>query len=158
MTGVVLRPARRDEVDAVLAFWRTSAEGTDRDDDRQVVVQLLDRDPEALLLAVEGDEVVGSVIAGWDGWRCSLYRIAVREDRRGRGIARALVAQAEQRFRAVGGRRADAMVLEGNDLGQAAWTALGYAPQPQWRRWVRRLADPGSAGPAEDAVSGTRGR
>lgn len=137
MPSYVLRAARLDDVDAVLAFWRASAEGTDRADDRAGVERLLATDPDALVLAVERDEIIGSLIAGWDGWRSSLYRLAVREDRRGQGVARALLATAEQRFAALGSRRVDAMVLEDNALGQAAWRALGYAPQPQWRRWVK---------------------
>ncbi len=79
------------------------------------------------------------MIAGWDGWRCHLYRIAVRADRRRQGIAKDLIAAAEERFAAQGARRVDAMVLEDDTLGQAAWAALGYVPQHAWRRWVRRL-------------------
>lgn len=82
---------------------------------------------------------MGSVIAGWDGWRCHLYRIAVHEDLRQQGIARVLVAQAEARFAEHGSCRVDAMVLEDNPLGQAAWAALGYSPQREWRRWVKAL-------------------
>ena len=37
------------------------------------------------------DRVVGTVIAGWDGWRAHLYRLAVAPDLRGRGIARQLL-------------------------------------------------------------------
>jgi ribosomal protein S18 acetylase RimI-like enzyme len=138
----LLRPAEHDDIDAVLAFWRDHAEDTDRQDDRRAVEQLLARDPAALLLAVEGRDIVGSVIAGWDGWRCHLYRIAVRADRRQIGVARALLALAEDRFAACGARRVDAMVLVDNALGQLAWTALGYQPQEQWRRWVKALPDP----------------
>jgi ribosomal protein S18 acetylase RimI-like enzyme len=140
--GHVLRAGGAADIDRLLAFWRTSAEDTDREDDRVAVERLLLRDPEALILAVEDDDIVGSVIAGWDGWRWHLYRIAVRQDRRQRGIAAALIAAAEARFAAQGARRVDAMVLEGNTLGQTAWAALGYAPQQQWRRWVRRLDGP----------------
>lgn len=50
-----------------------------------------------------------------------------------------LLAVAEERFAALGGRRGDAMVLERNALAQRAWRAAGYAPQPQWRRWVKHL-------------------
>jgi ribosomal protein S18 acetylase RimI-like enzyme len=136
---VTHRLAVEADIDEVLGFWRSSAEDTDRHDDRPSVELLLRRDPDALLLAVAGDEIIGTVIAGWDGWRCHLYRVSVRPDWRRRGVVRSLIAAAEQRFRESGARRADAMVLEGNDLGQAAWRALGYAPQPQWRRWVKRL-------------------
>ena len=51
------------------------------------------RDPDALILAVDGDRIVGTVIAGWDGWRCHLYRLAVAPDRRRAGIGRALIAR-----------------------------------------------------------------
>ncbi len=81
----------------------------------------------------------GSVIAGWDGWRCHLYRLAVREDRRRRGVATALLDLAEQRFRSLGAHRVDAMVLVGNGVGQAAWAARGYHPQHEWRRWVKTV-------------------
>ena len=63
----------------------------------------------------------------------------MRPDRRRRGIAAALLAAAEERFTALGGRRVDAMVLEGNTLGQVAWEAAGYRPQQQWRRWTKPL-------------------
>ena len=137
---VTHRTATAADIDAVLEFWRSSAEDTDRHDDRPSLQRLLDRDPDALLLAVVGKDIIGTVIAGWDGWRCHLYRVAVRSDWRRRGVVRALMAEAEQRFRDAGGRRADAMVLEDNELGQIAWRALGYAPQPHWRRWVKPLA------------------
>ena len=138
-----LRPATPHDIEAVLHFWRQHAEGTDRTDDHDAVDRLLRRDPEALVLAVESDQIIGSVIAGWDGWRCHLYRIAVRQDRRCQGVARALIAWAEARFHDVGGHRADAMVLQDNALGQAAWSSLGYAPQEEWRRWVKRVTQPG---------------
>jgi hypothetical protein len=39
----------------------------------------------------------------------------------------------------VGAARADAMVLDGNDLGQSLWRASGYRRQDDWRRWVKGL-------------------
>ncbi|MFD3512983.1 GNAT family N-acetyltransferase [Streptomyces sp. NPDC058657] len=134
-----LRAATATDLDAVLAFWKTAAEGTSISDDREGVERLVARDPDALILAERDGELVGTVIAGFDGWRCSLYRLAVHPEHRRRGISGALLAAAEERFVRLGGRRGDAMVLDGNALAHPAWRAAGYAPEPQWSRWVKPL-------------------
>ncbi|MFG2602056.1 GNAT family N-acetyltransferase [Streptomyces sp. NPDC048514] len=141
MTDVRIRPATAEDLDAVLAFWRTAAEGTSISDDRAGVERLVARDPEALLLAESEGEPVGTVIAGFDGWRCHLYRLAVHPRRRRQGIGSALLAAAEERFARLGGRRADAMVLVRNETAHHAWHAAGYGPQERWRRWVKPLTD-----------------
>ncbi|MER7394316.1 GNAT family N-acetyltransferase [Streptomyces sp. NPDC000151] len=141
MSDLHIRPATPADIDTVLRFWRDAAEGTSISDDRDGMARLVARDPEALLLAERDGELAGTVIAGFDGWRCHLYRLAVHPERRRQGIGRALLAAAEERFAALGGRRADAMVLDRNELAHHAWHASGYAPEPQWSRWVRHLKD-----------------
>ncbi|MFI8931057.1 GNAT family N-acetyltransferase [Streptomyces sp. NPDC053474] len=139
MDDLRIRPALPGDLDAVLAFWKVAAEGTSISDDHAGVERLVARDPDALLLAERGGELVGTAIAGFDGWRCHLYRLAVHPDLRRRGIGSALLTAAEQRFAALGGRRADAMVLNRNERAHHAWHAAGYAPEPQWSRWVKHL-------------------
>lgn len=141
MTDLRIRAAAPDDIDAVLGFWDTAAEGTSISDDRDGVERLVTRDPEALILAERGGELVGTVIAGFDGWRCHLYRLAVDPRRRRQGIGSALLAAADERFARLGGRRADAMVLTRNETAHHAWRAAGYTPQEQWRRWVKPLTD-----------------
>ncbi|GHJ94229.1 N-acetyltransferase [Streptomyces sp. NE5-10] len=137
MIDIQIRAAAPTDTDAVLSFWREAAEGTSVSDDVDGVKRLLDRDPEALILAVDGGVIVGSVIAGWDGWRASLYRLAVLPSHRRRGISKTLLRAAEERFATLGGRRADAMVLEANERAHQAWAAAGYERQDSWRRWVK---------------------
>ncbi|QCX29329.1 GNAT family N-acetyltransferase [Nocardioides jishulii] len=133
-----IRAARDEDVDDVVALWSLAAENRGRPADRPDLVRLLiERDPDALLLAVDDGEVVGTVIAGWDGWRASLYRLAVAPQHRRRGTARLLVGRAEARLKALGATRIHAMVLEENNDGNGLWQALGYTPQPDWRRWVK---------------------
>ncbi|WP_372343142.1 GNAT family N-acetyltransferase [Streptomyces sp. KL116D] len=141
MSDLRIRSAAPTDLDAVLAFWKTAAEGTSISDDRAGVERLVARDPEALLLAERDGELLGTVVAGFDGWRCHLYRLAVRPDARRQGIGSALLTAAEERFVALGGRRGDAMVLDRNERAHHAWQAAGYARQPQWSRWVKHLLD-----------------
>ncbi len=137
---LVLRAATVADIDALLALWQEAAENAGRaPDTREAVTALPGRDPDAVIVAEHDGELAGSVIAGWDGWRCHLYRLAVRPAWRRRGIGSALLRAAEDRFRSLGAARVDAMVLDGNYLGQNLWRASGYRRQDNWRRWVRAL-------------------
>jgi ribosomal protein S18 acetylase RimI-like enzyme len=137
---LVLRAAESRELAAVMAFWTIAAENANRPADTPAAIAALHlRDADALILAVEEGRIVGTIIAGWDGWRCHLYRLAVHPERRRAGIGGALIAAAEERARALGGTRMDAMVLDDNDQAHAIWAANGYHRQEDWSRWVKPL-------------------
>ncbi len=135
-----LRVATVADIDALLELWLEAAENASRPHDTHAsVAALLDRDPDAVIIAEHDSRLIGSVIAGWDGWRCHLYRLAVCPAWRRRGLGTALLRAAEDRFRALAATRADAMVLECNELGRSLWQASGYSRQDNWRRWVKKL-------------------
>jgi ribosomal protein S18 acetylase RimI-like enzyme len=135
------RPATPRDVDAVLAFWERAAENEDRPpDSAEAVTRLIARDGDALLLVLDGERIVGSLIIGWDGWRSHLYRLAVDPDHRRLGIGRALLDGAEQRLTAAGARRIDAMVLESNQPARELWSRAGYTRQSTWARWIKPIA------------------
>lgn len=135
-----MRAAEVRDIEDVLALWEVGAENDARPADTpEAVGALIARDPQALLLAEDGQRIVGSLIAGWDGWRFHLYRLAVHPDFRRRGIGAALVQRAEERARDFGVQRADGMVLDDNALGHALWAAQGYRRQDEWSRWVKPL-------------------
>jgi len=138
--SVELRSGTVADVPEVLAFWRYAAEDAHRPADSAAAVErLIERDPEALLLAMADGRVVGTLVVGWDGWRCHLYRLAVDPARRRQGIAKMLLARAEQRFAEYGGTRADAMVLDNNTEAHGVWASAGYSRQAEWSRWVKPL-------------------
>lgn len=139
---VEYRHVRPDETADLLAFWAAAAENAARpQDSADAVDALLARDPPAVVVAQRDGAIVGTVIAGWDGWRAHLYRLAVHPGARGRGIGRALLRHAEARLIALGATRLDAMVLDANASGAAVWRAAGYRPQGEWSRWVKPVGD-----------------
>jgi ribosomal protein S18 acetylase RimI-like enzyme len=131
---VVLRPAVDDDIPAVLAFWLDATAEPSSTDDAEGIAGLFARSPGSMILAVEGDAIVGSVIAGWDGWRGSIYRLAVAPTHRRRGIATKLVAAAEEYLRAHGVRRMHLIVsIAGGPAAVDFWKSASYEPTPQMR-------------------------
>jgi ribosomal protein S18 acetylase RimI-like enzyme len=135
----LVRRGTVEEVDAVLAFWRTTTvESTT--DDAAALVGLLARDPDSLFLAIaDAGAIVGTLITGWDGWRGGLYRLAVAPDARLAGVGTALVRAGEDRLRGLGARRISAIVIDDHDHAVGFWRAAGYERNDGVGRFVRQL-------------------
>ena len=134
--AITIRAGQRHDIEAVLALWREADAEPTHTDDAAGLTTLLERDPDALILAVDGDRLVGSVIAGWDGWRGSIYRIVVAPGHRRQGLGRQLLRAAEERLRDAGARRSQAIVVETDDQANAFWRASGWTAQVERVRFV----------------------
>ena len=142
----------------VLTFWQEAAEPTSTDS-AEVLVSLVQRDPGALIVAEVDGRIVGTVIAGWDGWRGSIYRLAVAPDQRRSGLGQALLRAAEERLAGLGARRLHAIVVESNDVAVAFWTASDWEHQPGSSASPRDNGSvcSGPAGALQRPASTTRG-
>ena len=89
------------------------------------------------LVAEDAGRLVGTLIAGWDGWRGNMYRLAVLPAYRRQGVATALVGEAERRLRALGARRITALVISDHDWATGFWRAAGYELDERMARFVK---------------------
>jgi ribosomal protein S18 acetylase RimI-like enzyme len=87
--------------------------------------------PDLLLVAVEGPQVAGSVMAGYEGHRGWISRIAVLKSHRGRGIGAQLLAEAELRLAAMGCVKINLQVVESNADTVAFYERSGYRVEPR---------------------------
>ena len=137
-----IRPARSDEVEQVLALWREADATPSPTDNREEILKLL-AEPAAVLLVAEAEgRLVGTVIGGWDGWRGNIYRLAVSPTCRRRGLARALVAEADRLLYRMGARRITALVEGDHPWATDFWNSLaasGYRHDERMRRYVKSL-------------------
>jgi ribosomal protein S18 acetylase RimI-like enzyme len=135
----LLRAGRADDIEAVLALWKRAEAGPSSTESADDVRWLLERDRDALLLADAEGDVVGSLIVGWDGWRGTFYRLAVDPAHRRRGLATQLVRTGEERLRALGAKRLNAIVESEEVDAMAFWAAAGYELQTARSRFVKNL-------------------
>jgi ribosomal protein S18 acetylase RimI-like enzyme len=134
-----IRGCRPGEAEAVLRLWQQAGATPGVTDTAADVRRAITDGPAHVLVAEAGGQIVGTLIATFDGWRGNLYRLAVRPDCRRRGIARALVAEGEKRLAAQGARRVSALVERDHPWAVAFWGAAGYAADPRIERFVRHL-------------------
>jgi ribosomal protein S18 acetylase RimI-like enzyme len=124
----------------LLELWHAAGGTPSVTDTHTGLLSLLATDPEALLVAEADGVVAGSLIATWDGWRGSFYRLAVHPDCRRRGLATALLREGE-RLQGRGAVRLTAIVTDDDPIATGFWSAAGYERQRDQARFVRHAEE-----------------
>ena len=91
------------------------------------IAAFLERNPGLSLVALENDQVIGTILCGQDGRRGYIHHLAVAPEKRRLGIGSQLVQQALERLRGIGIAKCHLFVFESNGAGKAFWTARGFA-------------------------------
>lgn len=140
MSGLTIRDGAPADFPRLLELWRIAGSVPTPTDTPESLAALLEFDPDALIVAEDaGGVVVGSVIAAWDGWRGSFYRLAVHPDARRRGLARELVRRGEERLRRRGAVRLNAIAVFEEMAAKGFWESHGYRWEAGQARFVRDL-------------------
>jgi ribosomal protein S18 acetylase RimI-like enzyme len=132
-----IRRATEDDIASVLDLWVMADSIPSVSDSPDGLAGLLATDPEALLIAEHEGVLVGSLIAAWDGWRGSFYRLAVSPEHRRRGLATLLLREGERRLRERGAVRLTAIVADDEAGAMGFWRTAGYERQQHRARFVR---------------------
>jgi ribosomal protein S18 acetylase RimI-like enzyme len=134
-----IRVFHPSDTEPVVALWEQAGLTRPWNDPRKDIERKLAVQPELFLVAVDGDRLVGSVMAGYDGHRGWLYYLA--SSRRGEGIGRALVAEAERLLQGRGCPKVQLMVRPENTAARGFYDALGYESFDTWATGKRLVAD-----------------
>lgn len=112
----------------VETLWASIEKGVSlgRSDTPEEIQKKLARDPDLFLVAEENNQIVGTVIGGFDGRRGLIYHLAVNAASRGRGIGSRLMDELETRLRAKGCIRCYLLVTTNNPEGMQYYEKLGW--------------------------------
>lgn len=139
--SLAIRAFALTDTEAVVALWQDAGLTRPWNNPHQDIRRKLSVQPELFLVAVDDDEIVGSVMAGYDGHRGWLYYLASAPGRRVEGIARRLVTHAEELLIELGCPKVQLMVRPDNGVAEGFYAALGYEPFETWATGKRLIAD-----------------
>jgi ribosomal protein S18 acetylase RimI-like enzyme len=126
LTDWAVRRAVHDDRSAVLELWESVGLTSADENEWQALTHGV---AAKLLVSHEDGQLAGTVVVAFDGWRAYIYHVAVAPFARGRGLARALLAEAEADLRSQGARRAYVEVNDANTAGLALCTSSGFEPE-----------------------------
>ena len=127
MANIQYRTCSTDDIDDVLALWESATVGGSTNT-REAIETFLNHDAELFITVWDDDQLIGTVMAGWDGWRAHFARLAVNPDYRRLGIGRELVDRAELLLKQRGAKRVYADILKDSPGAIEFWEAVGFTP------------------------------
>jgi ribosomal protein S18 acetylase RimI-like enzyme len=129
MNDITIVPyADGDHRAQVVALWE-SVFGYDKAHNKPTLAidKKLETRDGLLFVALDGDSVVGTIMAGYDGHRGWIYSVAVAPSHRRQGIGSRLVSVAEKALTSQGAVKINLQIMEGNESVAAFYSSLGFA-------------------------------
>ncbi len=91
-----------------------------------VIDKKLELNDGLFFIATDNQDVIGTVMAGYDGHRGWIYSIAVSPDHRKQGLGSELLSFAEEKLLNVGCMKINLQIMEGNETVEKFYLANGY--------------------------------
>jgi GNAT superfamily N-acetyltransferase len=133
---MTFRRAMPDDAEPILKFWKNSGASMSTTDELEYVRRVAINPAAVFLLAIDENEIIGSLLGTFDGWRGNMYRLVVSSHHRRQGIGRELVRRVEDAFSQWDVRRITVLIEVDRPSAMEFWTAVGY---PRDEHVVRHL-------------------
>ncbi len=125
--GVVVRAYAPRDAESVVALWRACGLTRPQNDPHKDIARKLKVNPEWFFVAERGGEIVGTVMAGYEGHRGWINYLGVAPAWQRGGLGRRLMDEAEARLRAAGCPKINLQVRPDNRVAIAFYERIGFA-------------------------------
>ena len=141
-----VRPFRSADRDAVIALWEACGLARSWNDPGRDIERKQGLQPELFLVGFDGEVLVATVMAGYEGHRGWVNYLGVDPRHRRKGYGRRIMHAAEGALAALGAPKVNLQVRSENDEAVAFYRSLGYEIEERVSLGKRiESADPESA-------------
>ena len=148
----VLRQYKPGDREALVSLWSLCELTRPWNDPYRDIDRKLTWDAPGLLVLEDDDELIGSVMVGYEGHRGWVNYLAVHPDHQRQGLGRVLMDEAERRLRELGCAKVNLQIRTSNEAPVEFYRRIGYALDDVVSMG-RRLDDDGSPPDPADGVS-----
>jgi ribosomal protein S18 acetylase RimI-like enzyme len=128
MTATITLFNNQAHRDQVVALWNAVLGYDSAHNDPSLAIdKKLAANDGLFFVATVGNEVIGTIMAGYDGHRGWIYSVAVHPGHRKQGIGSQLVDHAERTLTERGCVKINLQITAGNEAVAAFYASLGYA-------------------------------
>ncbi len=121
-----IRPFRTSDAPSVISLWERCELLRPWNDPRKDIQRKLRVQPEMFLVGTSGDQIVATVMAGYEGHRGWVNYLAVDPEHRHMGLGRAMMTAAERQLEDAGCPKINVQVRGTNPSAIQFYERLGY--------------------------------
>ncbi|GIW33489.1 GNAT family acetyltransferase [Meiothermus sp.] len=121
-----IREFRMADYSSVMALWQDAGLELNPSDSFEGLQKKLERDPDLFLVVEEDGQILGALLAGYDGRRGWLYHMAIHPFGQGQGWGKRMMEELEARLRAKGCQKLNLLVEPSYSGAQDFFERLGY--------------------------------
>ena len=123
---LVLRSYEPGDREALVALWSICELTRPWNNPHRDIDRKLARDGDNLLVLEEDNQLIGSVMVGYEGHRGWVNYLAVHPDHQRQGLGRLLMNEAERRLRDLGCAKVNLQVRASNETAREFYRQIGY--------------------------------
>lgn len=87
-----------EDYEQVYKLWKATDIIIKRSDQKEEILRMLKRNPYTCLVGIEKNELISVVLGGFDGRRGYVHHLAVKPEKQGEGLGKAMMEELMKRF------------------------------------------------------------
>ena len=121
-----IRAYQHSDKPHVIELWRQVGLSSPQNNAERDIERKLRVNPELFLVTVAADSVIGTIMGGYEGHRGWVNYLAVNPSHQRQGVARAMMAEVQNKLSSMGCAKINLQVRRNNDDAIKFYQALGY--------------------------------